>query len=447
MVSMSILFWILLKGQLATFTRKTMTVDEAKKLFHPLIIQSPKKVLKTLIEQALLRGPKEINLSQIFLYMPTVCLFEDFLVSELLCYLSKDELLDNERKNLMQVIQIIMEVSCCTMIINFDAFLEKCIIPNLSNSDNKLYFTIECLNISLKVFTEQKEIYISSSIYVSFIKSLCSKMDVSIKSGNGMLKELIVTAFYYLEKMQNPCSSIEEKINLKSDLSHFPVTTRIYVAKLLEINSYEDLTRSESEELSEELWIWCCHHKDKALFHKCILNKVLSEMDLIQILMKTLPHCSKDEWLESANLIKELLMDSNHATILSNTPWLLPKCDHQVYGIIRCFMDCYYFLHEDQQTGNLQYITNCFSNTIMNLLSTQVDEHIFLNVFLAVCHLCSVCESGVTLLSSFLLRIQQLLQLICKDKDLRGYYLKLLYHGVKYIPDFDEKNSILEKFQ
>ncbi|GFQ96084.1 uncharacterized protein TNCT_372681 [Trichonephila clavata] len=104
------------EDELAAFSRKTMSLREAKKCLLPLFIQSPTIILNTLIEQALVYGSEGMDVIRVLRLIPEACLHNDSLVKELEHYFSKEKLEIYEEKNLSKLIQSLMEVTFFTIL-------------------------------------------------------------------------------------------------------------------------------------------------------------------------------------------------------------------------------------------------------------------------------------------------------------------------------------------
>ncbi|GFY47617.1 hypothetical protein TNIN_366251 [Trichonephila inaurata madagascariensis] len=105
-------------------------------------------------------------------------------------------------------------------------------------------------------------------------------------------------------------------------------------------------------------------------------------------------------------------------------------------------MDCYIYILEDAQ----HYTTACFTNTVMDLLKQKASPDLYLNIFLDTCHLISVTDT-LTLQLSFLINIKKEIIEKLKDKHSKQFYNKMMYYGIKNLPDYQEKSSILQRFQ
>ncbi|CAL1296100.1 unnamed protein product, partial [Larinioides sclopetarius] len=136
------------EDQLNCFIRKMMSDEEAEKCLLPLFIQSPRDVLKMLIEQALLQGSNEITVIKILKHIPVACLHSNSLVEELKPYFRKNEVLVKEMNSMISLIESLMKIHAETPIVNFNMFLQEIITPNLTN-EKKVSFTLECLNVSI----------------------------------------------------------------------------------------------------------------------------------------------------------------------------------------------------------------------------------------------------------------------------------------------------------
>ncbi|GBN52235.1 hypothetical protein AVEN_79050-1 [Araneus ventricosus] len=540
--------------QLNCFTRKMMSDEEAEKCLLPLFIQSPREVLKMLIEQALLQGSNEITVIKILKHIPVACLRSDSLVEELKPYFIKNEVIVKEMNSMASLIESLMKIHAETSIVDFNMFLQEIITKNLA-AEKKVSFTLECLNVQLSRLMENienetyldleniikeiqdkiiilcyenrknlkhkngnepwftKELEVMKSkvralrrgfqktyddvprqnkrlkfkkehavykqncskakdssfrTYLSnvvkdciliqreaslnvldpknvlkiktealslLIQCLSSIIDKCIKLGDGRVKELAVTTLSILSK----CQGITDKLKteLWDDLSSYSPSVLVYISKFLGETSYNDLKGSESK-LNDSLWIWCCNFKDSNLFQETVLEKKIPYEELVSVLISVLPHLTKEEWFESTHLIGEYVRNSN-IEVSYPVPWLLPKSDPQLYAVIRCLMDSYYFALK-KGVYDLNYLSNCFSNTIQMILSQEVNLHLYLNVFLDTCHLTlDNTDEVYTSLLPFLLTVKKSVQDECKDKHLKTLYLKLMHHGIKSLPNSEEK--------
>ncbi|GBN52237.1 hypothetical protein AVEN_79050-2 [Araneus ventricosus] len=420
--------------QLNCFTRKMMSDEEAEKCLLPLFIQSPREVLKMLIEQALLQGSNEITVIKILKHIPVACLRSDSLVEELKPYFIKNEVIVKEMNSMASLIESLMKIHAETSIVDFNMFLQEIITKNLA-AEKKVSFTLECLNASLNVLDPKNVLKIKTEALSLLIQCLSSIIDKCIKLGDGRVKELAVTTLSILSK----CQGITDKLKteLWDDLSSYSPSVLVYISKFLGETSYNDLKGSESK-LNDSLWIWCCNFKDSNLFQETVLEKKIPYEELVSVLISVLPHLTKEEWFESTHLIGEYVRNSN-IEVSYPVPWLLPKSDPQLYAVIRCLMDSYYFALK-KGVYDLNYLSNCFSNTIQMILSQEVNLHLYLNVFLDTCHLTlDNTDEVYTSLLPFLLTVKKSVQDECKDKHLKTLYLKLMHHGIKSLPNSEEK--------
>ncbi|XP_055947991.1 uncharacterized protein LOC129981252 isoform X2 [Argiope bruennichi] len=423
--------------QLDCFTRKMLSNDEAEKCLLPLFIQSPRDVIKRLIEQALLQGSKEITVVDILKQIPIACLYSNTLVEELKPYFIKDEVVVKEMQNMIHLIESLMEIHAETPIVDFEMFLQEIIIPAIA-AERNISFTLECLKVSANILVPKNALKIKTGVLLLLINCLNNVVSKCIQFGDGKIKELAVTTLSILESSEVITDTLKTICHDDASFSYSPCVL-VYNRKLLGVTSYQELKGVESK-LNDSLWLWCCNNKVSNLFQETILEKKITYEDLISILISVLPHLTKEEWFESARLIREYVKYSN-LDVSCTMPWLLPKSDPQLYAVIRCLMDSYYFSLE-KGVFDLYYMSNCFTNTMQKILSEEVDLHLYLNVFLDVCHLTlNNADEIYTSLLPFLLNVKRTVEDKCKDKHLKVIYLQLLCDGIKGLPNSEEKLS------
>ncbi|GFS76019.1 uncharacterized protein NPIL_302941 [Nephila pilipes] len=429
-------------NQLSVFTRKTMSLKEAEKCLLPLFVQSPKIVLETLIEQVLMQGSEGMDVIQILKLIPEACLYKDYLVTELEYYFSKEKLAIYEEKNMSILIESLMEIQAEEPLLDLNEFLQRCIIRNTLTNVNSLEFQFKCLIVAWKVLTNKNALIMSSDVYYSLIDKIRSFISTSIQFCNGKAKALAIATLPFLEKYQEHGFELTKdasKSRAEFDSCEFS-SVDVYTSQLFGKKSYKDMF-GDSDELCDSLWIWCCHFKDATLFQEILLKKIISYENLLDVLLTVLPHFTKEEWFESGHLIQEYFKHVDPATITCDMEWLLAKTDRQQYAAIRCLMDCY--IYKPYQG---HYFTACFTNTVTNLLIEAVPE-LYLNIFLDTCHIISITNANtLTLFLSFLVNIKKEIQKNLKDKNSKLFYNKMLYYGMKNLPDYQEKNSILQQF-
>lgn len=428
--------------QLAAFSRKIMSLKEAEKCLLPLFIQSPTIVLKTLIEQILRCGSEGMHMIQFLTLVPMACVYRNALVTELEYYFSKEKLELYEEKNILKFFESLIDIEGVESLLNLNEFFQKCFIENDFKKMSRLHVNYDCLIVALKVLTNKNALKISMKVYRCLIDKICSIISTNIQLANGKTKAVAIAMLPLLEKYQEH-GKIKDAHELGLDFGSNPFSTilHVYASQLYENRSYKDIPGA-SEELCDSLWIWCCHFKDATQFQNIILKKTIPYNSLLEVIITVLPHLTKEEWLESTHLIEEYFKYVDPASVPWDMPWLLSETDHQLYSVIRCLMDCYIPVVAKVQ----YYTTACFTNTVMNLLKEKASPELYLNIFLDTCHLISVTNT-LTLHVSYISNIKkQIEEKTIKNKLFNQFYNRIMYYGVKNLPDHKEKDYILQHF-
>ncbi|GFR02470.1 uncharacterized protein TNCT_385791 [Trichonephila clavata] len=339
-------------------------------------------------------------------------------------------------KKLMQhVIQATIQAE--ESLLDLNEFIQKCIVENDFTQMSRLQVNYKCLIVALEVLINKTGFVLSEEVFKSLINKICFLISTSVQLANVKTKEMAITVLLLLEKVKQG----DQKLEL--DFSLYPPSSILlmYTSKLLEKETYYDIPGAPKE-LCDSLWTWCCHFKDATPFQEIIQMKTYPYDSLLGVIVSVLPHLTKDEWLESTHLIEEYFKYVDPATVPCDMERLLPQTDHQLYNVIRCLMDCYIYILEDAQ----HYTSACFTNTVLDLLKHKASPDLYLNIFLDACHLISVTNT-LTLHLSFLTNIKKEIIEKLKDKHSKQFYNKMMYYGIKNLPDYPEKSHILQQFQ
>ncbi|GFW98745.1 uncharacterized protein TNCV_2251081 [Trichonephila clavipes] len=416
---------------LAAFSQKK-SYKQIRKCLIPLFIQSPTIVLKTVIKQALMYGSEGINGIGALQFVPMACLYKNSLVTELEYYFSKEKLKICERKNLSKLIRSLMKIQVFYKpLLNLDEFFQKCFIENNLIHINRLLVNYECLAVALKVLTDRNALKISSEVYHHLVDKIFSFISKSIQLKHGRAKEMAIATLPLLEKCEEHGRGLIQDTHehgFDFRLNPFSSILHVYASQLSREKSYKDIPGA-SDELCGSLWTWCCHFKDASLFQKVTSKERVRYASLMDVIYTVLPHFTKEEWFETARLLKEYFKFANPAVVQSSIPAVLPQTDHKQYAVIRSLMDCYAYI----TPGDQLYLVACFTNTVMNLLKEKASPELYLNVFLDTCHLISI-NNTLTLHLPFLSSIKKEIykKLTQKhSKYSKQYYNIMMYHGLK----------------
>ncbi|KAG8192039.1 hypothetical protein JTE90_025305 [Oedothorax gibbosus] len=433
---------------LTKFTRKTMLLDEAEKFLLPLFIQEPLTVLKAVIEQALVRGAEGIAIIPVLKLIPCVCYHKDSfpLINELSHYFLKENLLTCEEKNIVSLVEAIMKVQTEKKIILFDKFVEDCILPSFYRNI-RIDLMVECLNVSLRALTTGSALKLSDTSFFLLMECLTSSIQECIKFGNGKRKELLLLTLSLLAENKMLHGKFSDgSPHFIQHLSTLDPVVTVYLKPFYDTENYHDTVNIY--DMSETSWIYCCHSENPEQEFKDRLSSLRSVHkynSLLKTLFLLLSHFTKREWTKSADFLKVYFEYCSPDEVCSSIPSLLPKTDPQVYAVVRTLMDCYIYLMKNSACDK-QYMTSCFTNTIIDIVGQKSHPQLLLNVFLNACHIVSICEMDtLDFLSSFLISIKNNISVACDDKSLKEKYVKLALTGVKCLPDSTAKTLLLKK--
>ncbi|GFY70425.1 uncharacterized protein TNIN_94741 [Trichonephila inaurata madagascariensis] len=438
--------------KLAAFSQKK-SYKEIKKCLIPLFIQSPTIVLKTVIKQALMNGSEGMNGIGTLQFVPMACLYRNSLVKELEYYFSKEKLRIYERKNLSKLIRSLMKIQVFFKpLLNLDEFFQKCFIKNNLIHINRLLINYECLAVALKVLTDRNALNISSEVYRHLVDKIFSFISKSIQLKHGRAKEVAIATLPLLEKYEERGLGLIQgthELGFNFGLNPFSSILHVYASQLSRGKSYKDIPGA-SDELCGSLWTWCCHFKDASLFQKVTSKERVRYASLMDVIYTVLPHFTKEEWFETARLLKEYFKFANPAVVQSSTQVVLPQTDRKQYAVIRSLMDCYTYIIP----GDQHYLAACFTNTVMNLLNEKASPELYLNVFVDTCYLISV-NNTLTLHLPFLSSIKREIYKKLKQKRSKyskQFYNNMMYHGLKdhlfkgKFNSIQQQNNFIDKF-